>query len=159
MTAALDDRFYPVILIEVSEPFAPGELDAYFERLRAVADRSLRRDRKHVVIATNEKVALSAAGRSAVAAANKKHLTPAQMDATAATLIVMSSPLERGVVTAFGWLFPESMKSVRAVPSMSDAFDEAMRALESAGTPFDADREALRAALALTQGGSRSARR
>src|SRR5688500_1983162 len=67
MTAVLDDRFYPVLLIEVAEPFAPGELDAYFERLRALAEKSLARGRKHVVLARNTKVAMSAAGRSAIA--------------------------------------------------------------------------------------------
>lgn len=150
MTAFVDDRFYPVVLIELSEPIAPGELDAYFQRLSAIADKSLRRGRKHVVIATNQTVSMSAAGRKAVAAATKEHMTPAQIEASAAMLIVMKSALERGVVTAFGWLFPETMKHVRAVASMQDAYDEALRTLESLGTPFEGERAALRAALGIT---------
>jgi hypothetical protein len=159
MTAVLDDRFYPVILFEVAEPFAPGELDAYFQRLRGLADEALRQGRKHVVISMNQKVSMSAAGRSAVAAATKRHLTPAQIDATAATLLVMTSPLERGVVTAFGWLFPETVKSIRPVASRQAALDEALRTLDSLGTPFTGDLEALRDALGLTSAGARSARR
>ncbi len=159
MPATLDERFYPVLLIEVAEPFAPGELEAYFGRLAQAADKTLGRGRKHVVIAVNDTVKMSAAGRSAIAAASKKYMTPRQIDATAATLIVMNSALERGVVTAFGWLFPETVKSIRAMPSMSDAFDEAMRVFDSLGTPFRGDRDGLRAALGLTRNTARSAPR
>ena len=157
MTAILDDTFHPVLLVQVEEPFARGELEAYFARLSGVAEKSVRQGRKHVVIVTNDKVAMSAAGRSTVAAANKRYMSQAQIDATAATLIVMTGSLERGVVTAFGWLFPETMKSIRPVASMQAAFDEAMRTLESLGAPFAGDREALRSVLRSRRSAARSA--
>jgi len=50
-------------------------------------------------------------------------------------LIVISSPMMRGVLTAVGWLNPE-VAQLRIFPSLAAAIDDARQQLDKAGTPI-----------------------
>lgn len=149
VTTVLNDVFYPIILMGFDEPFAAGEIEAYLEKLVAIADEGIRTRRRHVVIVTNDPLKVSAAGRRRVANAVALHMTPEQVDVTLASFLPIDSTLVRGVLTAFRWFSPETIKTLRAVDSMESAFREALIALEAHGTPFAGDKLALRRALRI----------
>jgi hypothetical protein len=147
VATVLNDTFYPILLWSTSEPFAPGELDAHVIKLAAIADKGIRNRTRHVVVVTTTSVNLSAAGRKSVAAALHRHLTPAQNDVSLASFLPVDSTVIRGILTAFRWLSPESVKSVRMESSPGAALEAALKALEAYGTPFTGDRQALRRAF------------
>ena len=133
----------------LDEPFLPGEIEAYLELLVAIADEGIRTGRRHVVIVTNDPTKVSAAGRRRVANAMALHLTPAQIDVTLASFLPIDSTVVRGMITAFRWFSPDTLKTLRVVSSMQSALDEALQTLEAHGTPFTGDYKALRRALQL----------
>ena len=145
----LNDTFYPILLMGLDEPFAPGEIEAHLEKLVAIANAGIRTQRRHVVIVTNDPTKVSAAGRRRVANAMALHLSPAQVDVTLASFLPIDSIIVRGAVTAFRWFSPDTVKTLRVVDSMQSALDEALRALAAHGTPFEGDYQALRRALRL----------
>jgi hypothetical protein len=133
----------------MDEPYAPGEIEAYLAKLVAIANEGLRTRRRHVVIVTNDPTKVSAAGRRKVAEAVAQGMTPTQIDVTLVSFLPIDSALVRGVVTAFKWFSPHTLRTLRVVDSMQSAFDQALAALEAHGTPFTGDRQALRRALQL----------
>jgi hypothetical protein len=145
----LNETFYPILLTGLDEPFLPGEIEAYLEKLLAIANEGIRTGKRHVVIVINDPTKVSAAGRRRVADAVTSRLTPAQLDVTLASFLPIDSALVRGAVTAFKWFSPEALKSLRVVSSMRGALSEALRALDQHGTPFTGDKRALRRALGL----------
>jgi hypothetical protein len=145
----LNDTFYPILLMGMDEPYAPGEIEAYLEKLVAIANEALRTRKRHVVIVMNDPTKVSAAGRRKVADAVAKRMTPTQIDVTLASFLPIDSALVRGVLTAFKWFSPHTLKSLQVVDSLQSALDQALAALEAHGTPFTGDRQALRRALQL----------
>lgn len=149
MPCILDNTFYPILLMGMDEPFGPGEIEAYLEKLVSIADEGLRTGKRHVVIVTNDPTKVSAAGRRRVANAVALHLSPAQIDVTLASFMPIDSALVRGAITAFKWFSSETLKTLCVVSSMQGALREALLALEEHGTPFRGDLAALRRALRL----------
>jgi len=145
----LNDAFYPIILMGLDEPFGPGEIEAYLEKLSLLADEAIRARKRHVVIVTNDPLKVSAAGRRKIANAVALRLTPEQVAVTLASFMPIDNTLVRGVITAFQWFSPDTLKTLRLVSSMQEALHEALQALEAQGTPFTGDRQGLRRALRL----------
>lgn len=147
--AELNDTFYPILLSRMEEPLAPGETDAYFQKLVALADACLRTGERYVVIVTSDVVKFGAAGRKQVAEAETRYLTPARNGVTLAAYVPVDNAFVRGAVTALRWISPEIVKSIRVVASLELALHEALRTLHGNGTPFTGELAGLRRALGL----------
>jgi hypothetical protein len=145
----LNDAFYPIILMGLDEPYLPGEIEAYLEKLVSIADEGLRTGKRHVVIVTNDPTKVSAAGRRRVANCVALHMRQEQIDVTLVSFMPIDSALVRGAMTAFKWFSPDTLKSLRVVSSVESALREALVALQEQGTPFTGDLQALRQALRL----------
>jgi hypothetical protein len=150
VTTVLNDEFYPVLLMGFDEPYAPGELEHYLEKLAGICNEAIRTRRRHVVIVVNDPRKVSAAGRRRVADAMALHLTTEQVNVTLASFLPIDSTIVRGALTAFRWFSPNTLKTLVVTTTMEEALDEALKALAVHGTPFTGERQALRRALRLT---------
>jgi hypothetical protein len=146
---SLNDRFFPLLLMSFYEPYAPGELDRHYTRLAAIADEAIRRQLRLVVILTSDPSLVSTVGRKQSADSLRRCMSPKQVDVTAASFVTVDSPLVRGVLTAFRWLSPDTLKTLRVTATMQQALDQALVALDQLGTPLQGDLAALRKELGL----------
>jgi hypothetical protein len=146
--AALNDRFYPILLSRTDEPVTDAELDAFFTKLAMLADEGIRKGERYVVIVLNDPTKFSPAGRRKVAEMQAHYVTPRRNDVTLAAFIPIDNAFVRGAVTALRWVSPDIVKSVQFVPTVDAALREALATLEANGTPFTGDLPALRRALA-----------
>jgi hypothetical protein len=147
--AALNDRFYPILLSRFDEPVTVGEIDAYFQKLVPLADDGIRRGKRYVVIALNDPSKFTAATRKKVAAAQARYMTPKRDDVTLAAFIPIDNPIIRGAVTALSWVSPEIAKSIRCVPTLEAALNDALALLDANTTPFTGNLHDLRRTLGV----------
>jgi hypothetical protein len=149
VAASLNERFFPILLMALEDPFVPGELEVHYKRLAQISDIANGRRIKLVAIVTSDPMVVSAGGRRQVVQALRSHLSPVQIAATAASFLPVDSTLVRGVLTAFRWVSPDAVKTLRVTPSMEEALREALLALRELGTPFTGNVPALRRELKL----------
>jgi hypothetical protein len=147
--ATLNDAFYPVLLSRLDDPLTRREVEAYFQKIAALADKGRRKGEQYVVIVLNDVTKFTAANRKQVAEVQALYLTPEQNAVTLAAFIPIDNALVRGALTALGWFAPEMAKSTRPVASLEVALEEALRLLETKGFPFNGNRKLLRLALGL----------
>lgn len=133
----------------MQEPLTRGEVEAYFEKLVALAEEGIRTGGKYVVIVTSDVTKFTARGRKYVAEAQARFMTAERDAITRAAFVPIDSALIRGAITALHWLSPDVAKHIRIVASMEIAFREALEVLEASGSPFRGDEIGLRRALGL----------
>jgi hypothetical protein len=149
VSAVLDDSFYPILLSSMTEPVVREEVEAYFHKLIQLADAAIGEREKYVVIVTSDVTKFTAASRKLVADAQARFMTAARDSITLSSYVPIDNALVRGAATALRWIAPEIVKTIRFVPSLKVALDEALAALEANGTPYGGDRPALRRALGI----------
>jgi hypothetical protein len=147
--ATLDDTFYPILLSRLDQPVVRAEAEAYFQKLAALADRAIRRGERYVVIVLSDVGGFSPAGRKVMAEAHASYVTPERNAATLTALVPVDNAIVRGAVTAFRWVAPQLVSSLRPVRSLDAAIDEALHILDENGAPFRGDLQGLRRALGL----------
>jgi len=133
-SVVIDDRFAPLLV----STFV-GEVDLplgqwYEETSYRLILREAARGRRVVNIHDASRSTKASPEMRKFWADMKKRTPPGVDTAVLANVIVITSAVMRGVITAVGWMNPE-VAALKTFPSLDAALTDALRTLAQAGTP------------------------
>jgi hypothetical protein len=134
-SVVIDDRYAPLIVATFV-----GEVDLplgqwYEETSYRIILREAARGRRVVNIHDASRSTKAGPDMRKFWADMKRRTPPGVEAAVLANLLVITSAVMRGVITAVGWMNPE-VAALKTFPSLDAALAEAGRLLVQAGTPF-----------------------
>jgi hypothetical protein len=144
--------FYPFVLLDFGGTDRTEEdIDAMFASMRESHARARKASTRHVLIGVAGAIPNARERKLIATAANR--VPVADRALFVSSVIVVPSPIIRGVITALGWLVP-GLPPFECVPSAAAAIPTAAAILRKHGIPF---REELvaRATVWLTQPATR----
>jgi hypothetical protein len=127
----IDDRHFPIVIQTIATDATSDQIARFFAETRRLADRCIREDRYYVSI-TLVAGAFAPVQRARLTEEIKK-ATPEQERRSLATFVVIPNALVRGALTAVRWMAPDSLRTVYAVGTWSEALDGAVAELRARG--------------------------
>lgn len=152
--------FYPLVLTSyVGSTHSESDHRAQFEQMGVLARRAMKEGTHHVAVAL---------GGASMTAAERKFVgqlvdefPPEYLARTAASYVVVSNPVVRGIITALRWVQPK-LSHIEAVSSIDEAMTAAVASARKHRLPLEAtaisgarrwlENEAKRQAQALAAG-------